>query len=267
MLLNSSLAKQQKSRLPQAGSVIAASFASPIDPVYLAAVFDPIFTASYPRMRKVEQLNLRQAIRRALQPPRSKPSPSAELTDIATLLNKNPGACIVVLPECTTTNGRAILPLSPSLLSTPSNAKIYPVNLRYTPADVTTPVPGDYARFAWNLGSRPTHCIRVRLAEYIYNKSATEKQTENGLSGPYDVVYPYVGEEDDKKDNPSTTDRKHVVGSKRAEAAEVNGSLTDPERETLDRIADALARLGRVGRVSLTVQDKEEYVRLRLGKK
>ena len=48
---------------------------------------------------------------------------------------------------------------------------------------------------------------------------------------------------------------------------ETNGTPTESEREVLDRVADALARLGRVSRVSLMVEDKIEFVSLRSGKK
>lgn len=245
--------------------MIAASFASPIDPLYLAAIFDPIFTASYPNTRQVEQLSLWQAVQRALQSPRSKPAQSAKLTDIASLLHRNPGACIVVLPECTTTNGRAILPLSPSLLATPSTTKIFPINLRYTPADVTTPVPGEYGRFTWNLCSRPTHCIRVRLAEYMYN-SATRTQTQQAMALPN-----LNGVKISEYAYPTAQQRHGGKVTSLAEEVDIetesNGTPTESEQEVLHRVADALARLGRVSRVSLTVEDKIEFVRLRSGKK
>jgi len=36
--------------------------------------------------------------------------------------------------------------------------------------------------------------------------------------------------------------------------------LTPEEQKTLDRVADALARLGRAKRVGLTIQDKKNFV-------
>ena len=245
--------------------MIAASFASPIDPVYLAAIFDPIFTASYPNTLQVEQLTLWQAMQRALQSPRRKPASSANLTDISSLLRRNPGACVVVLPECTTTNGRAILPLSPSLLATPSATKIFPINLRYTPADVTTPVPGEYGRFMWNLCSRPTHCIRVRLAEYMYNNAAKTQNIQAKASPSFNGAK--------KSDRVDSMERRGQSSKSTLPADEVdvevhtNGTPTESEQEVLDRVADSLARLGRVSRVSLMVEDKIEFVRLRSGKK
>lgn len=137
---------------------------------------------------------------------------------------------IAVFPECATTNGKGILPLSPSLLATPSDAAIFALSMRYTPPDVTTPVPGAWGRFLWKLLSRPTHCIRVRIAEGIYNTSVAA----NGTS-------------------------RHE-GSERGEGAEGSGDLTVEEQRMLDRVADALARLGRAKRVGLTVGDKRNFV-------
>ena len=55
-----------------------------------------------------------------------------------------------------------------------------------------------------------------------------------------------------------------AVSSKRDSVqTAANGTPSESEVGVLDRVADALARLGRVSRVSLTVEDKMEFVRLR----
>ncbi|KAJ5499368.1 hypothetical protein N7453_008419 [Penicillium expansum] len=147
--------KQQQARLPQPGSVIASSFTSPIDAVYLAAIFDPIFTASYPNTRQVERISLFQAILRAFAFPATQPAPGARMVDVSTLVEQYPNRPIVLFPECTTTNGRGILTLGNSLLGVPPKTKIFP----------------------------PTHCIRVRIAESVTNShnaiDATPKSTFN----------------------------------------------------------------------------------------
>ena len=129
-----------------------------------------------------------------------------------------------------TTNGKGILPFSPSLLSAPADAKIFPVSMRYTPPDITTPVPGAYATFLWNLLSRPTHCIRVRIAEAVINTPALEILA-NGAAG---------------------------------EEANLGGDghedLTPEEKKVLDHVGDALARLARNKRVGLTLRDKAAFV-------
>ncbi len=252
--VGSSLAKQHALRLPQPSDLIASSFTSPIDALYLAAIFDPIFTASYPGTRQVRQLSLFGAIMHAFRNPREHPTSSARLMDLRTLVEANPKRIIVVFPETTTTNGRGILTLSPSLLSAPVGAKIFPVSLRYTPADITTPIPHSYWTFLWNLLSEPTHCIRVRIAECVYNSSKqaaplahpgrsyasnlleTLQQEEMGTSSSTDTLT-------------SSEDSQQVPG------------LTLEEKKILDRVAEALARLGRVKRVALGPTDKIAFVR------
>ena len=222
-----SLSQQPASRVPHPRSVIAANFTSPLDALYLAAVFDPIFTISYPRTRKVRHVSLLQAMRTALSGAQLAGAPPSHegLTDLRALLARYPDRVVAVFPECATTNGKGILPLSPSLLTVPADAAIFPISMRYTPPDVTTPVPGGWAGFVWKLLSRPTHCVRVRIAEGMYNTSAATNgahQDEGALSG--------------------------------------DDGLTSEERRVLDRVAEALARLGRAKRVGLTIQDKRAFV-------
>ncbi|KAI9711989.1 MAG: hypothetical protein M1820_001697 [Bogoriella megaspora] len=242
-----SLSKYTKTRLPGPNTIIAASHTSPLDALYLAAIFDPIFTASYPSTRLVQPLSLFHAIIHALQAPSPTPPRNTPLVPLSTLLAQNPDRAIVVFPECTTTNGRAILPFSPSLLSSPGDVKIFPVSLRYTAPDITTPVPGTWARFLWNLCSRSTHCIRVRIAEATYNDTAAaEGRKGNGVL------------------------EKNLSGFNVIESGVVNGGvggvgedgLNAEERKVLDRIGEALARLGRVKRVALGVKEKVEFVRV-----
>ncbi|EFR02581.1 hypothetical protein MGYG_05577 [Nannizzia gypsea CBS 118893] len=222
-----SLAKHLQTRLPGPGTVIASSFTSPIDVIYLAAIFNPVFTSSYPGTRKVKQVSLLQAIIHAFDSPEPTPphSSKADLTDISTLIKRYPNRCIVVFPECTTTNGKGILELSPSLCSASPSTKIFPINLRYEPADVTTPIPGAYVRFIWNLLSKPSHFIRVRVAESVSQETAANipVQSKQGDS--------------DASLNPEQQNLMFVVG-------------------------DSLARLGRVKRVGLGVRQKQEFVRM-----
>lgn len=235
-----SLSKQHKARLPVPGSVIASSFTSPIDAVYLAAIFDPIFTASYPNTRRVEQISLLQAILRSFAPPQVAPSPGARMVDISTLLDKYPNRPITVFPECTTTNSRGVLPLSPSLLNVPAKTKIFPVSLRYTPVDVVTPLPGSYLSFLWTLLSKPTHGIRVRIAESVLGGASVEA---------------------------SRTTRKSTYETNYLDSLDQSGGngateVTEEERKRLDQVGESLARLGRVKRVGLGVKDKREFVRM-----
>ena len=230
-----SLARHHKARLPQPGSIIASSYTSPIDSLYLAAIFDPIFTASYPSTRKVERISLFHACLRAFQYPTYDPPANAKLTDLKSLIEKHPNQAIVVFPECTTTNGRGILPFSPSLLTAPPTAKIFPISLRYTAPDITTPIPGTYLSFFWNLLSKPTHCIRVRIAESVYNQRVNQDDVSH----------------DDRASSSDT-----LLGSEEGE------NMNASEKRVLERVANALTRLGRVKRVGLGVKDKEGFVKM-----
>ncbi|KAJ6090329.1 hypothetical protein N7486_009144 [Penicillium sp. IBT 16267x] len=228
-----SLSKHQQARLPQPGSVIASSFTSPIDAIYLAAIFDPVFTAAYPNSRKVERISLLQAVLRAFAQPTTQPEPGTKLVDVATLVAKYPNRPIVIFPECTTTNGRGILPLSHALLGVPPKTKVFPVSLRYTPVDVVTPLPGSYISFLWTLLSKPTHCIRVRIAEYVTNSRNVQSTRQSNYNSNYlDTL------ED-----------------------EVEGGITAGERAFLDLVGESLARLGRVKRVGLGVKEKQQFMK------
>ena len=231
--------KQQQARLPQPGSVIASSFTSPIDAVYLAAIFDPIFTASYPNTRQVERISLFQAILRAFSFPSTQPAPGALMVDVSSLVEKYPNRPIVLFPECTTTNGRGILTLSNSLLSVPSKTKIFPVSLRYTPMDIVTPLPGSYMSLLWTLLSKPTHCIRVRIAECI-TRSQNAIDTASSLSTAKSTY------------NTNFLDTLDQDGQEQVSAS---------EKALLDNVGESLARLGRVKRVGLGVKEKEEFSR------
>lgn len=240
-----SLAKHHEARLPQPGSIIACSYTSPLDSLYLAAIFDPVFTASYPSTRLVHRISLFHAMFRALQYPGLEPPKSEKLTDLQTLIQQYPGQAIVVYPECTTTNGRGILPFSPSLLTAPPEAKIFPISLRYTAGDITTPVPGSYVSFVWNLLSKPTHCIRVRIAESVHNTSQSPATRNSTSQTGREMLY------DDRASSSDT-----LLNSEDAE------SMNAAEKRVLDKVAEALARLGRVKRVGLGLKDKDEFVKV-----
>ncbi|KAI9782378.1 MAG: hypothetical protein M1839_005251 [Geoglossum umbratile] len=248
-----SLAKHSP-RLPKPSNIIASSFTSPIDALYLAVIFDPIFTASYPSTRLVHRISLFRAILCALSPPQSRPPPGTILTDLGTLLRDHPNRIIVVFPETTTTNGRGILPFGPSLLTSPSATRIFPVSVRYTPPDITTPIPHAYWAFLWNLLSRPTHCIRVRIAECVYNNpTLNEEYPQKAPPSPSKSTHTH-----NYLDTPPSSDETEEPPRRFSTAK--NGDITTDERRLLEKVSEALARLGRVKRVGLGVRDKVAFV-------
>lgn len=217
-------------------------------------MFDPVFTASYPNTRKVEHISLLQAILRSFAYPLINPPRGTRLVELSELLDRYPSRPVVVFAECTTTNGRGILPLSRSLVSVPPRTKIYPVSLRYTEADVTTPVPGTYTTFLWNLLSRPTHFIRVRVAEYVI----TSKQTSGTSSSSQQQQAQSTSTDffGDDNDEPTSFLEEYAGSSTSSE------QLTKNEISVLDYVGESLARLSRVKRVGLGVKEKQAFVEM-----
>ena len=248
VLSRTSSLNKNNARLPQDNSIIAASSTSPIDALYLAAIFDPVFTASYPTTRLVQPITLLQAMLRAFFPPQQTPHPRARLMDLDAVLSTYRGRVIVVFPECTTSNGRGILPFSHSLLTAPPKTKVFPVHLRYTAPDITTPIPGFIFTFLWNLCSKPTHCIRIRIAEAVFNTSLAQQSVSSGKTSTFKTNY-FDSLTDDTASSAET-----LVGD------EADPPVTREEKVFLDKIGEALARLGRVKRVALGVQEKQEFV-------
>ena len=165
-----------------------------------------------------------------------------------------------MFPEGTASNGRGILRLTPTLLSAASDTKIFPVSLRYTPPDVVTPIPGwlEALRFIWRLNSRQTHCIRVRIGGPM--TLATPPASITGLDSPSSKpsprrTPPRNGFESNFFDTLQTSpQQKALVDS------EDGDGMTEMERRALDAVADGLARLGRVKRVNLGVEEKAKFI-------
>ncbi|KAG4277668.1 hypothetical protein FPRO04_14064 [Fusarium proliferatum] len=115
--------------------------------------------------------------------------------------------------------------------------RLRPYGIESLPSDITTPVPGKWFRFLWDLLSRPTTCIRVRIAEGQMNTSAAKT---NGVT-------------------PSSSELRN--------RSDANSGVSPDGQRVLDRIGEALARLSRVKRVGLTMKDKAAFVDALHGKK
>lgn len=125
-----SLAQTPSSRLPGPQSVIVSNHMSPLDIVYLAAIFDPIFTTSYPGEKGVRPVTLTQAMWQCFMKPQLRAEKGVQLQTLEKMVKQNAQRCIVVFPEATTSNGRSILKLAPSVLSAGPDTRIFPVSLR-----------------------------------------------------------------------------------------------------------------------------------------
>jgi hypothetical protein len=187
---------------------------------------------------------------RAFLPPQQTPPPNACLMGLDTVLKRYKDRVIVVFPECTASNGRGILPFSPSLLTAPPKTKVFPVHLRYTAPDITTPIPGSLFTFLWNLCSKPTHCIRIRIAEAVFNTSLAPSSISSGKASTYKTNH-FDSLTDDTASSADT-----LVGDDSE-----GPTVMREEKAFLDKIGEALARLGRVKRVGLGVKEKEEFVK------
>lgn len=240
--------KSQTGHLPTQGTIVASSFTSPIDALYLAGIFHPIFTRSYPDIKKVEKISLLKAVLLAFAPPALTPPENAKLVTLKELKEEYPDSIICVFPECTTTNGRAILKLSPSLLSADIETKIFPVSVRYAPGDVATPISGGRIKWLWTLLSRTTHTIRVRIATPTFIPAEWKEETDNDMGFDTNIF-----------DSPHLKNRANnsVYGAD-GEVAKV----TMEEQKVLDHIGEDLARMGRVKRVTLGAEDKLDFLQV-----
>lgn len=101
--------------------------------------------------------------------------------------------------------------------------------------------------FLWNLLSKPTHYIRVRIAEGITARDleATSSPTRSSRSG---------ARERKSANNPLAA-LEDQDGQPESEEP-----LNHEQQALLVQVAQALARLGRVKRVGLGVQEKKQFV-------
>ncbi|EWC46991.1 hypothetical protein DRE_03753 [Drechslerella stenobrocha 248] len=254
-------------RLPSAGSIIASTFTSPLDALYLAATFDPIFLVPSFDTRYVFQLTLLQTLLYTFAPPTSKPY-SSKPTTIADVVAQYPHRIIVVFPEGTTSNGRALLRFAPALdsfathvrstsalsshsrdddtpppLSTRAQSPtarnvaatpIFPISLRYLPANTTTPLPHSATVFLWRLLGQSSHMIKVRIAEPVRVPDLPTEKAEDTLAAT---------------SSSETITERTTVSDIPAKRVPRPGALEE-------KVGEALARVGRIRRVGLGVKEK-----------
>ncbi|KAK9240474.1 hypothetical protein V1525DRAFT_395073 [Lipomyces kononenkoae] len=129
---------------PKAGDIIFSNFLSPLDALVYSAVVDPVFVIpTYTGVIKV--YTLFEAVMSALSLPTA-----AQLSTVPTLAEIQAKALekqkvVVVFNEATPTNGRALLPPAikhfPDASLITDKCRIFPSLIRYSPADITTPIP------------------------------------------------------------------------------------------------------------------------------
>lgn len=253
--------------MPYPGTIIASSCTSPLDILYLAAIFDPIFTIGQSGSRLVQTVSLEAALASWFDihiPESLNFSLIGDPAPLSEIVSQNRNRIVVVFPEGTTSNGRGILKFAPSLLSAAEDTKIFPISLRYTPPDIVTPIPGwmEAIKFIWRLNSSPTHCIRVRIGAPVSlntapqavdspdtrSKAKSGGRTSTGAQNGYDTNF---------FDSKETSPGQKVLGDSDGESKE---DMSEDEKRVLDAVADTLARLGRVKRVGLGADEKKGFV-------
>ena len=122
--------------------------------------------------------------------------------------------------------------------------EIFPVSLRYSPADVTTPVPGTYGYTLFALLARPTHCIRVRIGEVLRNNSSDDGRGEEFAGDSSDTV----------------TDGLNGGGGGGGGGGRGEKEGMDKQSRLSERGAEALARIARSKRLNLGVKEKMAFV-------
>ena len=146
------------------------------------------------------------------------------------------------------------------MLSAKGDTKIYPVNLRYTPQDVTTPVSGGYISWLYQLLSKPSHQMRVRIATRVYNSASIDspaKKNEKAIGTGYD--HNIFDEQDFRTGANGRLEKETGMG---VTIGGVEGEISAQEQKVLDRVAEDLARLGRVKRVGLDIGDKIDFLKV-----
>jgi hypothetical protein len=103
--------------------------------------------------------------------------------------------------------------------------------------------------------------MRVRIAKQISNAAALDTSPHKAVASGYDTN---IFDQPAFKENGSSDgwgDMKVDVDSGGV-GADGDGEVSKAEQGTLDRVGEDLARLGRVKRVGLGVEDKIEFLRV-----
>ncbi|KAG1243571.1 hypothetical protein G6F68_015777 [Rhizopus microsporus] len=96
------------------GDIIISNWTSYVDILYLAYKFNPVFTQVYSNTTQVKKISLWQAIRSVNQiPPATPTSTVYDIKELSLKAKEQGWGPIVIFPEGTTTNGRALLKFVP----------------------------------------------------------------------------------------------------------------------------------------------------------
>ena len=117
--------------------------------------------------------------------------------------------------------------------------------------------------------SKPTHCIRIRISESVYNNAQSPQQSPSISSfsprsplspGPWSPVSPPYHDQNgldgaNVKEVESDSDTETLLEFEEGQV------VSELEKRVLDRVGESLARMGRVKRVGLGVKEKADFVK------
>ncbi|KAF9113230.1 hypothetical protein BGX27_001977 [Mortierella sp. AM989] len=233
-------AQTSNKRSSSLGNLIVCNWSSYIDILYLAFRYDPVFTQIYPDTLTVRQVSIWEALLMSGSYPESSPPSGIKtfsLLEFVKAMHKNGNGPVVIFPEGTTTNNRAILKFIPifkdcSVPETSINISI--VALKY-----------DYRKFA------PTFTVGLDNSYRLGHLFRTCAQFYNTLS-----VKSLSPEE-----SPSNAHFSALDGLSSTPTGAAIGAVEPVEDDPLGGvIINLMGRLTRFRKLGLNVQDKADFL-------
>ncbi|KAF9359704.1 hypothetical protein BGX26_011652 [Mortierella sp. AD094] len=231
---------QSSSRRASSGNLIVCNWSSYIDILYLAFRYDPVFTQIYPETLTVRQVSLWEALLLSGGYPELSPPNETEtfpLLDFVKAMHKKGAGPVMIFPEGTTTNNRAILKFIPifkdcSVPETSINISI--VALKY-----------DYRKFA------PTFTVGLNNSYRLGHLFRTCAQFYNVLS--VKSLNP--------DESPSNAHFSALDGLASTPTGAAIGVAEPVEEDPLGGvIINLMGRVTRYRKLGLSVQDKADFL-------
>ncbi|KAF9391827.1 hypothetical protein CPB97_005235 [Podila verticillata] len=232
--------KAQPGSRTVSGQIIVSNWSSYIDVLYLAFRYDPVFTQVYPETLTVRQISLWQALRLSGSYPELAPEAGVEtlpLLEFTKAMHKKGAGPVVVFPEGTTTNNRAILKFVPIFKDwqvPETSIDISILTLKY-----------DYRKFA------PTFTVGLDNSYRFGHLFRTCAQFVNTLS-----VKSLNPEE--SPSNPNFSAMEGLSSTPQAAAA---GIIEPVDEDALGSvILNLMGRITRYRKLGLNVKDKADFL-------
>ncbi|KAF9933214.1 hypothetical protein FBU30_006155 [Linnemannia zychae] len=227
-------------RAAPAGELIVSNWSSYIDILYLAFRYDPVFTQMYSTTLTVREISLWEALHQAGSYPELTPPEGVEtypLLDFVKSVHKRGSGPVVIFPEGTTTNNRAILKFVPifkgwSVPETSIDIRI--MAMKY-----------DYQKFA------PTFTVGLSNSYRIGHLFRTCAQFSNTLT-----VKTLAQDE-----SPSNAHFSAIEGLSSTPSGAALGTAEPVEEDSLGSVMiNLMGRMTRFRKLGLNVKDKADFL-------